>query len=212
MEAQEPLPEIKGRNPLFYIIALVLGFLLIVSIVPYYAVRTDPYPRAMPTIDDIAPGLGITNITGTFNSSDQLDFNKYLTPDDPFVKEAATRIATFGCDSDKLCQAKAEYYFVRNNFAYVSEHDEYIESPKEIFATRGGDCDDHAVLLANLLQAIGIPTRFVFVPGHVFNEAYIRDAPRKYTKDGWIYLDSTCKDCEFGKLARQYDKDEMSYQ
>ncbi len=195
--------EGKGKSPLFYVIAPIIALILIMSIIPYYSVRTDPSPKAYPKIEDIQPRLMISNITDANHTQNSLEFNTFLTPDDPLVKETATRIATFGCDSDKLCQAKAEFYFVRDNFVYVSEHDEYIESPEEMLATRGGDCDDHAVLLANLLQAIGIPTRFVFVPGHVFNLAYIRDSPRKYSKDGWIYLDATCKDCGFGELPRK---------
>jgi len=193
--------EPRGRSPLVYIFALFLLLLMVLSIFPYYAVREDPYPKSIPTINDVAPDLQNIMINKTYNRN---DYYGALNPNDPFIKQVSTRIATFGCDSNKLCQAKAEYYFVRDNFIYVSEYDNYIQSPTEMLSTRGGDCDDNSILLANLLMSIGIPVDFVFKPRHVYIKAYIKDAPRKYTKDGWIELDPTCKDCEFGEIPRKY--------
>jgi transglutaminase-like putative cysteine protease len=60
------------------------------------------------------------------------------------------------------------------------------------------------VLLASLLEAIGIPTRLAFVPRHVYVEAYIPDAPRRYQQDGWVSLDATCKECDFGEVMWQF--------
>jgi len=186
------------KSPLWYIAALFLVFIMVFSIFPYYAVKHDPRPTYIPSIEEIMPGYSLSNITVMDNRE---GLESFVTPAEPLVKQAATRIATFGCDDSKLCQAKAEFLFVQRNFIYVSEQDEYVQSPQEMFATRGGDCDDHAVLLSNLLQAIGIPTRFVYVPRHVYVEAYLPDAPGKYQRDGWVALDATCKGCEFGKTT-----------
>ena len=74
-----------------------------------------------------------------------------------------------------------------------------------MLVTRGGDCDDHAVLLANLMRSIGIYTDFVHVPRHVYIRIYLPEAPKKYLdEEGWIELDPTCKHCEFGEIPRQY--------
>jgi len=208
MKEEEIIIEDKRKNPIFYIIALFIILLMVISFFPYYSVRSDPHPKKIPDIEDIVPDIKVENISIVYN---KYNYNAFLLPNEPLVKQSATRIATFGCDSNKLCQAKAEYYFVRDNFIYVSEYDEYIQSPVEMLLTHGGDCDDHAVLLANLLSAIGLPTRFVFVPRHVFIQVYIKDSPRKYTKDGWIFLDPTCKSCEFGEIPREYQDIEYKY-
>ena len=63
-------------------------------------------------------------------------------------------------------------------------------SAREVLKEKEGDCTEHAVLLAALLRAIGVPSRVVaglvyyngmFV-GHMWTEAYLRD---------WFPLDAT---------------------
>jgi len=199
-ENQEP--EESRRSPLWYIIALFIVLLMTISIVPYYYIKQDPYPKAIPEIDDV---VGKRFSIGINKTDNRADYNQFLRPNDPLVKQAATFIATYGCDSNKICQAKAEYYFVKDRFTYVSEYDEYIQTPQEMLATRGGDCDDHAVLLANLMRAIGIPTKFARAPRHVYIKIYLEDAPKKYKdEEDWIPLDPTCKHCEFGEIPAKY--------
>ena len=43
-----------------------------------------------------------------------------------------------------------------------------IHYPRQTLASRSGDCDDTSVLVASLLGNVGIATRFVDVPGHIF--------------------------------------------
>jgi tetratricopeptide (TPR) repeat protein len=43
-----------------------------------------------------------------------------------------------------------------------------INYPRQTLAKRAGDCDDTTVLLAALLGNVGIPTKLVDVPGHLF--------------------------------------------
>jgi tetratricopeptide (TPR) repeat protein len=43
-----------------------------------------------------------------------------------------------------------------------------ISYPRETLAKRSGDCDDTSVLMAALLGNVGIRTKFVDVPGHIF--------------------------------------------
>jgi len=198
--------EEHSRSPLWYIVALVLLMIMVMSAFPYWSLKDDKWPSKVPTIEAVYDSNPIT-----INSTGGRDYDTKMMPGDPIVKQVSTRIATYGCGSSKMCQIKAEYFFVRDNFAYVSEKDEYIQSPIEMLSTKGGDCDDHAVLLANLLQAIGVPTRFVHVPRHVYVEAYMPDAPRRYQKDGWIGLDATCKSCDFGEVAWEYQDAEVRY-
>ena len=43
-----------------------------------------------------------------------------------------------------------------------------VQYPRETLAKRAGDCDDTSVLVAALLENVGVPTQFVDVPGHLF--------------------------------------------
>lgn len=45
---------------------------------------------------------------------------------------------------------------------------DYIEFPRRTLEDGAGDCDDLSILYASLLEAIGIGTAFVTVPGHIF--------------------------------------------
>jgi transglutaminase-like putative cysteine protease len=201
----------KQKSPLVYILAVFFALLIILMVVPYYSIRANPEPSRQILLNDVIPaGLNIppANHTPDYKS----DYYLLVTPTNPTVKDIATQIATYGCGSNAICQAKAEFYFVRNSFAYVSETDDYLQSPQEMLLTRGGDCDDHAIMLANLMQAIGIPTKFVFVPGHVYVDIYLEDVPRKYKNDyGWVSVDATCKSCDFGEIPQKYADVEKMY-
>jgi len=43
-----------------------------------------------------------------------------------------------------------------------------VHYPRETLAKRAGDCDDTTVLLASLLESVGVPTCLIDVPGHLF--------------------------------------------
>jgi len=79
-----------------------------------------------------------------------------------------------------------------------------IAYPRETLARRSGDCDDTTVLLAALLGNVGIASRFVDVPGHLFlladtgvherqQFAMGLDASRFVIEDGrvWVPIEST---------------------
>ena len=58
-----------------------------------------------------------------------------------------------------------------NPFSAISETPRAVDTiayPSESLRRKTGDCDDSTVLLAALLGNVGIPTRFVDVPGHIF--------------------------------------------
>ena len=210
-EIKEEVEEEK-RSPLVYILALFLILMLILWIVPYYSVKLDPEPKNIPTKESILPA----NITAGERNTTLITRNEFLNllnPNDPLIKQTASKIATQSCSSEKVCQAKAIFYFVRDNFDYVSDpRTEYVESAREVLATGGSDCDGMAVLLANLEMAIGIETRFVFIPDHVYVQIKLDEAMKKYkTDDGWINLDATCSYCEFGEIPYQNIESKKSY-
>lgn len=190
------------KGPLRIILALVLSLLLLLMVLPHYAVKLDPEPRGIPTPkevvpeDLIVPDSAFDRSSGAFNRAKKSNSQ---------IKMIADKVATSSCEGNKICYSKALYYFVRDNLKYINDPpDEYVKPPEETLITMSGDCDDASVLLASLLESIGVPTEFVFVPGHVYIQAYIPEIQRSYKKDGWVNLDPTCSNCKFGELARVY--------
>ena len=45
---------------------------------------------------------------------------------------------------------------------------DYIRFPRQTLRLKSGDCDDLSAAYCALLQAIGVPTAFITVPGHIF--------------------------------------------
>lgn len=45
---------------------------------------------------------------------------------------------------------------------------DFVQFPRQTFDFRAGDCDDLSVCYAALLEAAGVPTAFVTIPGHIF--------------------------------------------
>jgi len=214
-EMQETKEELKkARNPLWYILAVFLILIIILMMLPSYSVKLDPEPKSIPQISDVVPGsIKINESAATIRNRN--DYLLLLNPGDETVKRTADRIiALSGCNSNKICHAKALFYFVRDRFNYVSDPTsfEYVKSARESLFSQGGDCDDASVLLANLLQSVGIHTRFVFVPQHVYVHAYIPDTIKRYRDNaGWVNLDSTCQYCDFGETPFKYADSEKGY-
>jgi transglutaminase-like putative cysteine protease len=201
-EHHEHIEEPWWRGPIKWILAIFLLLLLVVWLVPSYSVKIDPAPSYIPTIDDVLPqGISI-NFTRN-NVTSKYGFLELIDPTDPIIKQTADRVSVMGCPTNRVCHAKALFYFVRDNFNYVSDPTEfeYVKTAKESLAVQGGDCDDASILLATLLEAVGVKTRLVFIPGHVYVQAYLPDALKSYKSMGhWIDLDSTCRNCRFGEI------------
>lgn len=45
---------------------------------------------------------------------------------------------------------------------------DFLQFPRETFEFRSGDCSDISILYSALLQAVGIDTAFITIPGHIF--------------------------------------------
>lgn len=199
-------------GPVRIMIGLFLAILLLITIIPYYAVRLDPRPSRIADLSEVMDGIEVSQ--SDIILTDPGSILMLVQPADPRVKSVATRVASIGCEGELVCQAKSMYLFVRNNIRYVPDPrgTEYISDPLSTLKDGGGDCDDQALLLANLLGAIGIRTRFVFVPGHVYVQAQLADALDKYkTEADWVTLDSTCKSCEFGDVPWVYSSAQKQY-
>jgi len=96
----------------------------------------------------------------------------------PVIRNLAIAITATVKNKDRAGEVRAIHEWVKANIRYirdVREH-ETLTAPAFTLALRAGDCDDHAMLVASLLEAIGHPARFAAVGTsperfkHVFTE------------------------------------------
>ena len=64
-------------------------------------------------------------------------------------------------------------YVIDPQSAYAEASDDalfldYLQFPSQSLIYRAGDCDDLSILMAALLESVGIETAFITVPGHIF--------------------------------------------
>ncbi len=45
---------------------------------------------------------------------------------------------------------------------------DFLQFPRQTLEYRAGDCDDLSILYAALLEAVGVPTAFITIPGHIY--------------------------------------------
>lgn len=194
----------RKRGPLIAIAAVFLILLLILMIVPQYGVKIDPRPERIPSFEEVFVfEKNLSTEVRTLQSRE--DFLDFVVPENPVVKTTANRIVSISCLGEKVCHAKAIYYFVRDNFEYISDpvNFEYVEMPQDFMISGGGDCESGTLLMANLMEAVGINSELVFIPGHAYLRIWVPEALNKYKNKGWIYLDWTCKNCDFGEIPYQ---------
>lgn len=112
---------------------------------------------------------------------------QYLQSDDPAIRQVARQVA--GKGGGVLPTAKKLEQWVYDNVT-AKDFRMAFSTASEVLKNREGDCTEHAVLLAALCRAAGIPSRvtcgLVYWQGvfgyHMWTEVY--DA-------GWVALDAT---------------------
>lgn len=72
-------------------------------------------------------------------------------------------------------QCFAVFKEINSNWNYVSDpkNDEYIASASESVSYLSGDCDDHSILMAACIRAIGGTPRLIHTDGHIYPEILI---------------------------------------
>jgi len=100
------------------------------------------------------------------------------------VRRAAVRMATanftevrVGSGEFTMVQAFSIFKEINTRWKYVSDvkGGEYFATPAESLDLMAGDCDDHALLMAACIKAIGGEVRLVRTEGHVYPELLIGD-------------------------------------
>ncbi|MFI5188143.1 MAG: hypothetical protein ACHQF0_15535 [Chitinophagales bacterium] len=74
-----------------------------------------------------------------------------------------------------LIQCFAVFKKINENWNYVSDpkDEEYIARASESVKLLAGDCDDHSILMAASIKAIGGTPRLVYTDGHIYPELLI---------------------------------------
>ncbi len=112
-----------------------------------------------------------------FHDSEKL--RALVVAPDPEVRKTAVRFATkhftevpVRPDEFTLVQSFAIFKEINSRWTYVSDvkGGEYFAPPIESLELMAGDCDDHAVLMAACIKAIGGMVRLVRTEGHVYPE------------------------------------------
>ena len=171
MDSQEKLSPDEEKidiSPIRYILSL---FLILLLILWYFSnIKLDPEPKNVPSLSEVLSQLPEFKIEDLPPVNKLEDFKKFVLSNDKIIKLTADIIISKSCEQSKVCYAKALYYFVRDNLKYIPDPVgfDYIENPKEVLKVGGGDCESGSLLLASLLEAIGINVQFVFISNHVY--------------------------------------------
>ncbi len=198
-ELNEDAKDIDQGSKQFFkiLIGFFMALIIILMIVPYYSIKYNPEPKPIGEIEK----------NWDFNYTNTRLDSLYDVPGmqiSNIVRGVSIQITSQACKPSEVCYAKALFYFVRDDINYLSDPKyEYIQSPEETLLG-AGDCEDKSILLAFLMESIGIRSRIVVIPGHAYVEVFISNAPNRYkSKNGWIPLDTTCSYCKFGEIPRE---------
>lgn len=127
---------------------------------------------ALPEVTGLRPFTGATELREVMN---------YMEPD---VRSFAVRAATtwFREEAQEgdhtLVQSFSIFKVINSGWVYVSDpaDGEYFAKASESAPLLAGDCDDHAVLMASCIKAIGGKVRLVRTTGHIYPELCVGDA------------------------------------
>jgi len=206
-EAKKAIKEIEpeeedNKKPIIIIAGLFIAIILLISFIPYYAVKLNPSPDL-----DVVRSFELTsaekvrleNITGGHQSISAaisaLNIADYRT--------ITVRLVTSACEVESdLCFAKAIYYYVRDQTTYVSDPiSQYVQTPAETLLIKGGDCEDKSLELAVMLESIGIDADIGLTSNHAFVRAQLPSAPFwQLINSDYVYLDPSTN-LDFGKIS-----------
>lgn len=127
---------------------------------------------ALPDVTELRPFAGAEELRAAMNYKD------------PEVRSFAVRAATtwFREEAEEgdhtLIQSFSIFKVINSGWVYVSDpaDGEYFAKASESAPLLAGDCDDHAVLMASCIKAIGGRVRLVRTTGHIYPELCVGDA------------------------------------
>lgn len=109
--------------------------------------------------------------------SNFVQINKIIFPIDPTIRNTAIQVAKNHPGAYNIYQVCDLFDYVEDNIEYVSDPSgfDYMAKPSDTLTAGAGDCDDHALLLAALIESIGGTPRIYLTEDHMFPAVYIGD-------------------------------------
>ncbi|MCU0320220.1 MAG: transglutaminase family protein [Flavobacteriales bacterium] len=168
--------------PALLLALLVLSITTVTGIYPFGRAY-EAYADLLRRLQETAAGIPMAaDRARPFHDADRL--RALIDPADPVLRAAAVRMATTHFPAVKvrdnehtLVQAFSIFRSINGTWRYVSDvkGGEYFATPQESLELMAGDCDDHALLMAACIKAIGGEVRLVRTTGHVYPELKIGD-------------------------------------
>lgn len=171
------------------ILTLVLAGITVAAFSGQYSFHNlfQDYGAAVTTLSQRTKALPAVNNLKPFKGAE--DLRAAMDYKDPEVRSFAVRAATtwFTREAEReqdrvLVQSFSIFKVINSAWIYVSDpaDGEYFASAKESVPLLAGDCDDHAVLMAASIKAIGGKVRLVRTTGHIYPELCVGDAKRMH--------------------------------
>lgn len=112
---------------------------------------------------------------------------------DPAIKTLADTIVAPLPSGDFRAQRDALFFWVKRHIKYVRDirDVETLSTPERTLRVGTGDCDDMAVLLASLFEAVGNRTRFKALGFKGGNYEHVVAQAQAKTRSGWLTYDPT---------------------
>jgi hypothetical protein len=106
------------------------------------------------------------NTVGYYNKLNQLvDFQA--------VTGMAQAIGNATVEDYDLLQVIMAYELVKEEVEYLEDTDDHWQSAEETLTLGTGDCEDHSILMASLVTALGGNARINLIPGHAFPTVFV---------------------------------------
>ena len=136
---------------------------------------------------------------------------------DPSIAELAVTILKNArvAPRDYKGQAAALLKWVQDNIYYINEPGERLQSPKYTLKRGFGDCDDMAIILCSMFEAIGLPWKLVLsgnnggkkvrhvqgdriIPGVEWAHIYCAVGNQPFNPSQWLFAEPTIQGVPLG--------------
>lgn len=134
-----------------------------------YSMTDNPYPQDI-IINKLLPFPNKSKVIRAIDYSNPKVRNYALAA----VNKNFTNVKGYH-DYFTLIQCFAVFKEINKNWHYVSDPkgEDYIASASESLKYLSGDCDDHSILMAACVRAIGGTPRLIHTDGHIYPEILI---------------------------------------
>ncbi|MGM5631122.1 transglutaminase domain-containing protein [Apibacter raozihei] len=177
---------VKFVRKIFFVFCLcIIGLLSVGSLTNKYgfASLALDYQAMIHSMKDSNKPQKILINKVAFNSSDALILKAmdFTNPEvRTFALEAINKhFKEYQSDSRyrTTIQCLAIFKEINSRWTYVNDPvgQEYYAKASESIKTLSGDCDDHSILMASCIRAVGGLPRLVYTVGHIYPELYIGD-------------------------------------